>query len=347
MKKIYLITLNGFHNFGNRLQNYALNTYLNNFGECKTIWYKKNRISLLLDLMKPRLFFLKKGRRYNHFLKFTNSYIKPIYTSNIKQFKDATFVVGSDQVWNITFEDFDNSYFLDFSKKNNNISYAASIGIDKIPTNKLELFVNGINNIQTISVREDRAKTIIKETTGREDVEVLIDPTMLLSAKEWELVSKKPKMLACKKYILLYFLGDLTIDKKNEISRIASENDCEIINLLDENSPFYLCGPSEFLYLEKNAFLICTDSFHSSVFAILFNRPFVVFDREQKDVKKMNSRIDTLLKKFELKNRKYNGKSITKENLENDYTKAYQILEIERKKSDIFLKKALNYKDSD
>lgn len=347
MKKIYIITLNGFHNFGNRLQNYALNTYLNKIGECRTIWYKKNILSLMLDLIKPRLFFLRKGRRYNNFLKFTDSFIKPIYTNNIKKYEDGIFVVGSDQVWNVTFEDFDNSYFLDFSKKKHNISYAASIGIDQIPANKLDLFVNGINNINSISVREDQAKKIIKETTGRNDVEVLIDPTMLLSSKEWDLVSKKPSMLKSNKFILTYFLGELSIDKKNEIDRIAIENECEVINVLDEKSPFYMCGPSEFLYLEKNAFLICTDSFHSSVFAILYNRPFIVFDREQKDVKKMNSRIDTLLKKFELKNRKFNGKNITEENLKHDYTKAYKILENERKKSKDFLERALNIKDSD
>ena len=113
---------------------------------------------------------------------------------------------------------------------------------------------------------------------------------------------------------------------------------------MDKNSPFYECGPSEFLWLEKYAFLICTDSFHSSVFAILYNRPFVIFDREQKNIVSMNSRLETLIKKFKLKNRKFEGK-ITKENLNHDYSEAYKILEKERKKSEVFLKKALDIKD--
>ena len=91
--------------------------------------------------------------------------------------------------------------------------------------------------------------------------------------------------------------GELSKERKDEIERIAKENDCEIINILDKNSPFYVCGPSEFLYLEKHAFLICTDSFHSSVFAILYNRPFVIFDREDKE-ENMGSRLDTLINKF-------------------------------------------------
>ena len=59
----------------------------------------------------------------------------------------------------------------------------------------------------------------------------------------------------------------------------------------------------------------------------------------------MYSRIDNLLDKFELKNRKCNGKEITNDNLNHDYNKAYMILEEERKKSDVFLKKALDIKE--
>ena len=165
---------------------------------------------------------------------------------------------------------------------------------------------------------------------------------MLLSAKEWDEVSKKPEQLKTDRYILNYFLGELSEERKKEIQRIADENNCEVINILDKNSPFYETGPSEFLYLEKNAFLICTDSFHSSVFAILYNKPFIVFDREE-NIVKMNSRLETLLSKFKLENRWYKG-HITDELLKVDYTEAYKILENERKKSEDFLKRALDLK---
>ena len=82
--------------------------------------------------------------------------------------------------------------------------------------------------------------------------------------------------------------------------------------------------------------MICTDSFHSCVFAILFNRPFVVFDREDSHVK-MNSRLDTLLNKFNLKSKWFNDK-ITKEQLQANYKEVYQILEEERKKAEKFIK---------
>ena len=168
---------------------------------------------------------------------------------------------------------------------------------------------------------------------------------MLLSAAEWNKIAKKPKQIdktKSKKYILNYFLGELSDKRRKQIEQIAKENNCFIINILDKNSPCYTSGPSEFLWLEKNAFLVCTDSFHSSVFAILFNTPFIVFNREEKNVDNMNSRIDTLLSKFKLEDRRYNGKKITKENLKHNYTEAYKILEKERKKSEEFLKKALD-----
>ena len=196
--------------------------------------------------------------------------------------------------------------------------------------------------MNNISVREDRGKEIVEELTGRTDVEVLIDPTMLLTAEEWDRVSKKPEHIRMpKKYILNYFLGELSENKKNEIERIAKENNCEVINILDEKDPFFTSGPSEFLYLEKNAFLICTDSFHSCVFAIIYNRPFIVFKRDDNTVS-MNSRLETLLSKFNLQERYSEDGKITKKLLRCDYTEAYILLENEKTKSDMFLRKALN-----
>ena len=230
------------------------------------------------------------------------------------------------------------------NKNSKKISFAASMSVEKWPSNiDKKKLLNSLENFTGISVREEKAKELLQELGLKKNVEVLIDPTMLLTAKEWDEVSEKPKQLKCSKYILNYFLGELSESRKKEIDRIAQENDCEVINILDKKSPFYNTGPSEFLYLEKNAFLICTDSFHSSVFAILYNRPFIIFDRERKNVTNMNSRFDTLLSKFKIKNRKFNGK-ITKENLNHDYTEAYKILETERQKSMNFLQELFKIK---
>ena len=230
--------------------------------------------------------------------------------------------------------------------KDKNITYAASFGISNLPIEFQEEYKRSLNNFKHISLREEEGKKIVDDLKKNNNSCVLIDPTMLLAVTDWNKIIQKPKELNSKKYLLNCFLGELTEDRKKSIFDFAKKNDCNIIDVFDINSPFYNIGPSEFLYLEKNAFLICTDSFHSSVFAILFDRPFVVFERESKTLKDMSSRIDNLLEKFKLKNRKYNGKEITNDNLKHDYKEAYKILEKERKKSDDFLRKSLDVEES-
>ncbi len=359
MKRVGIITICGNDNFGNKLQNYALLKKIDKFGfDARTIWiensFESNSFKALLKKVKHVINdYIINYSRNKFFIYFTKENLKIykkklVFNDDLKKIeKDFSyFIVGSDQVWNYQMVGNFKTYFMLNVNSNKNISYAASIGTNEIPEYLNPTYISGFNNLKSISVREDRGKEIVEELTGRKDVEVLVDPTMLLTTEEWDKVSKKPKMLKTDKYILNYFLGELSEERKKEIQRVAQENNCEIINILDKNSPFYECGPSEFIYLEKNAFLICTDSFHSSVFAILYNRPFIVFDREQKNVANMNSRLETLLNKFKLENRKYKDK-ITKENLNHDYTEAYKILEKERIKADKFLRKALDIKDSD
>lgn len=356
MKSVGIITLCGNSNFGNKLQNYAIIYSLKKMNiKVETIWieneYKSNFIKQ--ELKKYKRFFndyFINGKRNKKFIKF-NQYLninkKIVYNNDMKKKcnKYDYLLVGSDQVWNPSLFD-NNSIFLleDINVKKSSIS--ASFGIEQIPKERIKDYQKNLEDFDYISVREDTGKRIVEDLTGRKDVEVLIDPTMLLTDKEWDEISIKPKQLdeqGIKKYILNYFLGNLSEARKKEINRIAKENNCSIINILDKDDPFYRSGPCEFLYLEKNAFLICTDSFHSCVFSILYNKPFIVFEREGSK-NSMSTRIDTLINKFKLKNRKFNN-SITKDNLNHDYTDAYAILQKEREKANKFIKKSLEIVD--
>ena len=350
MKKIAILTINDDTNYGNRLQNYAVQEILKkkNF-KVETIHNQKNIIGINLvkkkikDLLRMILN-LERNKRYNCFLEFNKNikyssiYIDENHIPSKLKEKYDYFFTGSDQVWNPTFGRMTDIDFLTFANKEKRNAFSASFGINQIPDDMKEFYKVRLNELNKISVREESGRKMVEELTGRTDIETLVDPTMLLSTEEWDKVAKKPSQLKTDKYILNYFLGELSEKRKYEIDKIAKENNCEVINILDKDSQFYKTGPSEFLYLEKNAFLICTDSFHSCVFAILYNRPFVIFDRED-SFSKMNSRIETLINKFELKNREYNGKHIIKENLEHDYTEAYKILNREREKADNFLEK--------
>lgn len=348
MKKIAILTINDNTNIGNRLQNYSVQqSFRKNNCKVETIYNRENYYGIkyskqvLKNLLKKFFPFNKKCKRSINFIKF-NKNIKlskyKIDKNHIpKKLSDKFdyFITGSDQVWNPTFGRMSDIDFLMFADKDKRISFSASFGINNIEKWK-DFYKERLKDLSKISVREERGKEIIEELTGRHDVELLVDPTMLLTSNEWDKVTKKPRQLKNnQKYILNYFLGELSKDRKKEIERIANENNCEIINLLDKNDPFYSSGPSEFIYLEKNAFLICTDSFHSSVFAILYNRPFIVFDREDSSLN-MNSRLNTLLKKFKLENRWFN-KQISNEQLKIDYSQTYKILEEERNKARKFI----------
>lgn len=353
MKEILILTLYGNNNFGNKLQNYALQKYLkriNNDINVTTIKvkYKKNIKEILYFLVFTifdKINNKQINKRERKFIDFNNKFInytdKYVSLNSLKKIKGYDYYIyGSDQIWNPYGAGKTNLFI--GSLTDNNISYSASISVNYIPDNLEEKYNENLSKFKYISVREQIGKDIIKKITNRNDIKVLVDPTMLLTSEEWDRIAKKPKQYKGEKFILNYFLGNISQSRKEAIYKIAKEKNCKVINLLDKNDPYYVSGPSEFLWLEKHADLICTDSYHSSVFAILYNRPFVVFDRDQVGADNMGSRIDTLLSKFELKNRKFNGINITKENLEYDNKEAYEILKREREKSNKFLKKALD-----
>ena len=351
MTKVGIITIIDNNNYGNRLQNYAIQALLNNLNVNNSTIVNSpilnNREKYILRFLKffgknyfdtydSNIFRKKAFNEFNNLINFT----KKKYTI-FSKFSFDSIIVGSDQVWNPKFGRLSDFDLLNF-KIENKIAFSASFGINELPSSiDRKKLLDCFNNFNRISVREDSGKKILEDLGYKGDISVLIDPTMLLTAGEWDRVSKKPKMLKNDKYILNYFLGTLSEKRKKEIDRIAKENNCEVIDILDNNSPFYACGPSEFLYLEKHAFLICTDSFHSSVFAVIYNRPFIIFNREQENVVSMNSRLDTLITKLKLENREYNEICITEENMNHDYTEAYNQLKIEKEKSISFLKNTI------
>lgn len=353
-KKVAILTINDYNNYGNRLQNYAVQTSLTKYGyDVETIqnlegYWNGNNIFFLKRYIKDfvkRFIRVPLFNRYFNFKKWNkNIKLSKIFIDENHIPEDLTdkydyFVTGSDQVWNPTIKRFNGADLLSFAEASKRVSFAASFAIDELPKEFHDKAKREISQFKAISVREDKGKDIVKNVVKRDDAIVLVDPTMLLTEEEWSKVIVKPKNVPKGKYILNYFLGELSEKRKTEINKIAEKYDCEIINILDKNDPYYVSGPGEFLYLEKNAFLICTDSFHSSVFAILFNRPFAIFDRDE-NITSMNSRIETLLSKFKLEDRKCKGK-LTDKMLKHNYEEAYKILEEERKKSKEFIEQSL------
>jgi hypothetical protein len=344
--RVGVVTLYSDCNYGNKLQTYAVQQYLGKLNlNVEVVKFYSSVIKKIIKIiLKKETIKLKENRKRLKKFKDFNNYINYKWKNNNSKYD--IYIYGSDQIWNYGPRGINSIYLGKNCEKKLNISFAASFGVYELPEKYKEQYRKGLEKFKAISVREDAGKIIAEELTKRNDVEVIIDPTMLLTSKDWDKVSKIPEQLdklKSKKYILNYFLGVLPENWRNEINRIAKENDCEVINILDKNNPFYQTGPSEFLYLEKNAFLICTDSFHSCVFSIIYDTPFIVFDRQGGKVS-MNSRIDTLLSKFKLESRRFNGE-INDELIICDYTEVKKILEKEKFKSKEFLRKALNLEE--
>lgn len=340
MKNIGLITLNGYENYGNRLQNYALKKHLQDQGfSVDNIWqltpveYIKIRIKRLI----------KSRKRFKNFYEFDKVYIKSKYVFDIKKVAQNydRFIVGSDQVWNYSFNDFNDLFFLLFSERNKNIAYAASFGVDSIPETLVEYYKKGLNNIKYLSTREETGKNIVEKITGRNDIDCVIDPTMLIDPNDWEEIAHPPENFRNNKYIFIYFLGELSDNVYQDIVRFAENQECTIVNILDENDLYYSVGPSEFLFLVKNAFFVCTDSFHASVFSILFERPFLVYDRNNNGENVMGSRIETILNTFHLEERKVSNQVLGLKYLECDYSNNEKILKEQKQKAINFLNKAV------
>lgn len=352
-KKVAIITICDNSNYGNRLQNYALHRVISNLGvDSVTLWDKKeNTIREQIKL------FIKKivptgnidRNKYTKFQEFTRNRINNYYIdlNDLNKINDKFdyFIVGSDQIWNYNFGHAKDKDFLKFSDYNKTISYAPSFGISNIDEEWKEKIYEGVNHIKYLSVRENRGSEIIKELTNR-DAQVVLDPTLLLSKSEWCEIQKKPKNMIKEKYILTYFLGEKSEKLKFEIDKISIENNLKIINLYDiEDEKFYACGPSEFLYLFNHAELVLTDSFHACVFSMIFNKSFYVFDRNSKEIKSMNSRLDTLLSTFKQDQRKVNTLDGIKDVFECDYSESYEVLKVKQKESMDFLKNALGICD--
>lgn len=315
MKNACIVTICNGSNFGNRLQNYALQSVLEQRFHVKTVtarniageigrkYLKHAPVYKLLQsapvtglacslLRKARLRkkfkFLQFNRKYIH---FTDAAIDLDRVPKSFGQKYDYFIAGSDQIWNPQIPFNSSVEYLYFAPGYKRIAYAASFGISELKPEEQEYTTRMLHSFGAVSVRENAGLEILKKS-GRKDGAVVLDPTLLLSAQEWSEVEQKPGFLDVEKpYLLSYLLGHENKAAHDYVKQLCREHDWVLIDINDPTRyDHYGIGPDEFLYLIHHAAYICTDSFHASVFSTLFHREFTVFTRG-----KMNSRIASLL----------------------------------------------------
>lgn len=346
MKKCGIITLCGMSNYGNRLQNYAVIYIVKKIGYIPINFYDAKRLSFIIRNIQS--IFKKNFSAVQRFVKFKaldKKLTKNVYNmENLKnREKNCDYIIlGSDQIWNPYWAGTEH-FFAPSIAAQKKIAYAASFGVSEIPEHKKEIYTKYLNEMKAISVREEDGAKIVKELTGR-DATVLVDPTLMLDKEEWLKIAKKPKFDVSKKYVLTYFLGEVSGRRKEYIDYVCKQNNLKLINLdaKNPNTFWYKTGPAEFLWLIDNASVMLTDSFHGSVFSVLMDTPFLVFDRED-TIDEMSSRIDTLLNTLKLQDRRFNNQS-GEEIFKKEYAHIPGILKTERDKAINFLKNAMELK---
>lgn len=349
---IGIITQPLAQNYGGILQNFALQKVLKSLGHNvytvnkRNIFLPYNYLSFKDKIIWRIKQFIKKyiGREYyaslgefqvinQHFTEFVQKNIITTerYASQeqlqkiVSNYNFEAYVVGSDQVWRPIYTDNIYNDFLGFCEKLScvkRIAYAASFGVDSWEfsneqTNECSRLARMFD---AISVREDSGIALCKAYLGVEAIQVL-DPTMLLEKEEYiKLINTSPRE---------NFVGDMfcyILDYSSEIETAIKhiEDKCSLtsfqvkekkhfssIKIGDDLKDYIIPSPAKWLQAFMDAKLIFTDSFHGCVFSIIFNKPFWVIGNKWRG----NARFDSLLKTFNLENRRIQLNEIENINL--------------------------------
>lgn len=336
MKPIGLVTCYFHHNYGSMLQAYATEMIMQQMGlpfqtiACKAPinYMQENKIlyiikKLLIADWKMRLGKMKIERakkenpmfaknweiRNKAFDQFAETFfhVSP-YCKNREELTKmaenySAFLVGSDQLWRT--DSVEHGYYTlewvpDHIRK---IAYSTSIGVKEVPWFQVEKNKRFMNRFDHIALREQSACDLVYKLTGRK-VPVVLDPTLLFTGDQW-LKIQQQEPLTNGKYIFCYLLGD-NPSQREFIKRVKEKTGYKIVALqqLDDYIPSdegfadeapYV-GPREFLNYIRNAEYVFTDSFHCSVFSILYKKNFFTFSRFAEGAKQStNTRIDNLL----------------------------------------------------
>lgn len=273
----------------------------------------------------------------------------------LKRYKFDTYIVGSDQVWRPRYSygiDSLYNYFLDFTKNTNvkRIAYGASFGVSEWEFSKEQTVKckSLIKSFDAVSVREDTGVDLCEKYFGV-DAKQVLDPTLLLDREDYVALVENESTPHFKENLFVYFL-DNTEEKKEIVKYVAENLDLQPFSIMPTEL-FYKVGPK---YIDKCIFapvtawlraymdarFIITDSFHGTVFSIIFNKPFVVIANRERGL----SRFTSILRIFGLGNRLIYSKSELSKKLimeKINFERVNEIRELKRAESLQFLVESL------
>ena len=266
----------------------------------------------------------RRSQAFNEFiardLKLTSTcYCSTDYASSANEFDDL--VCGSDQIWNPVSTAYHDFYWLGFCDNGRKFSYAPSMGAKPLSPSEKIIIESYLKGFRAISVREQKSADILNSLNGVTlHVETVLDPTLLLKVQEWREFAQSSQMekMGEDDYLFAYLLRP-TEEQCQHISSYASNKGLKIVTypLLEQmrvsnelvswgDEKIFADGPREFLARILNASCVVTDSFHCTLFSILFQKELFVFKKAYSD-KTQFERIQNLLSVFELEDRVVNS----------------------------------------
>lgn len=332
--KIGILTLPFNNNYGGYLQAYALMKILKDLGHDPTMIMRRHnkrsvsssyRIKffikgLLKTILKCRHYTLLYNPEVSFYesgvnmIPFLNKYISPqtTYMYSTNELKDYckerfdAYVVGSDQVWRAIYGPHIEDYFLGFTAgwKVKRYSYAASFGTDTPEYTKEQIAhcSNLIQSFDAVSLREDSGVDVIKNFGWHtNELKTVLDPTLLLKADDYnKLIRNVPVR---KDYIFSYVLDETKVSDEiiNTIVSTLRLPITSIGNIQKMKEP--LPSVESWLAHFRDADYIITDSFHGTLFSIIYNKAFLVLENEGRG----SSRFTNLLRQFGLEKRIVNN----------------------------------------
>lgn len=350
--RVGILTQPLYCNYGGIVQCYALQTVLKRMGHDTVvlqrehnhsytlqgafIYYIKRIAKLMLGRKESWHYYVAQEKRdyiARNTYRFIEAHIHPCsnkcYTTEqlkneVERFALDAIIVGSDQVWRPDFSPCQPNYFLDFLSADSpikRISYAASFGGDRWDWNPAltKLCATLLQLFDAVSVREKSGIRLCKEHFNVDAVQVL-DPTMLLNPDDYRKVVGKQRVA---RGTLFNYVLDRS-DEKQYIIRTIENNtgktsfcsmpalDDSVYNLYGDIDKSVYPQVEDWLSAFDEAEMVVTDSFHGTVFSIIFNKPFWVIGNEGRGM----ARFETLLGMYGLENRMINASAISNTNLD-------------------------------
>lgn len=306
--KTATITWITWHNYGSFLQAYALQKVIESLGYENTIindelivhsrHFSNNNDSTQSLPFYKRIYLVfrrklhqlsqreREIRKIKHrFVLFKNSFLT--IDSSFQGIEELAerydvYIAGSDQIWVPNDEIFNPFYYLDFTRRKK-ISYAVSLNTEEeYPERLIEVVSALLGRFSNISVREESGRSLLEGIVNKQ-ISVCLDPTLLLTKDDWEVVARKQRPIK-RPYVLCYFLS--YNEKYLQFAHRYADNQHLPLLFIANKGEYrdvadimYAAGPSEFVGAVRDASFIITDSFHGTIFSILYEKDFLSMKR--------------------------------------------------------------------